>query len=115
MRSSLFTSFAALTILSTTASAQVIPVFKNIDKDDDGLISKTEAKESKNSTLGKYFSTLDSDKSGSIDKIEFSKLKEAVSAQNKKERAQKEAKEKAQRKAAQEKKKKQNKKKKKRK
>lgn len=108
MKSPLLISFTILAILASTASGQVIPVFKNIDEDDNGLISKTEAKESKNSTLGKYFSKLDSNKDGSLNDAEFSKLKAAVSAQNKKERAAKKAKERARQKAAQERRRKQN-------
>lgn len=82
---------ATLIFTSTSIHAQVIPAFRNIDKDRDGFIGSLEAKASGNTTLKKYFKKLDLNKDEKVDAKEFAKLKTAVAAENKKKRAAREA------------------------
>jgi hypothetical protein len=54
----------------SNSSAKGGDVFGKLDKDTDGMVSKTEAKKDKD--LGKQFDTLDSNKDGKLDNAEFS-------------------------------------------
>lgn len=63
-----------------------MPAFKNVDKDEDGVISLQESKSSGNTTLKNFFAQLDSNKDSEVTTSEFERLKDLVKAANAKKR-----------------------------